>query len=169
MTDRTPPPSRGAVVGLHVKPEIPGERGLPKRPVSTLRVGPSGADGDFNRWREEERAGDGDYALLLYPVEMLDALNDEGWPIRPGDLGENILTRGLPYAELAPPGQFEVGEAVVEASKVCEPCDNLFLLPYVGKGRGPEFLKTMLDRRGWYARVLRPGTVRLGDSVRRLR
>lgn len=50
-------------------------------------------------------------------------------------------------------------------TRPCDPCSNLYLLPYVGERRGPEFMKTMLQRRGWYARVLTPGRVRRGDPI----
>ncbi|MGP8134672.1 MAG: hypothetical protein ACLQD8_00810, partial [Thermoplasmata archaeon] len=103
MTEAPRGPEGGQVVGLHRKPEVPGERGLPKRPVPSIRVGRNGVEGDFNRWRQEERKGDPDLALLILPLETLEELNREGWPVRPGDLGENITTRGVPYADLAPP------------------------------------------------------------------
>jgi MOSC domain-containing protein YiiM len=54
---------------------------------------------------------------------------------------------------------------VLEVTKPCDPCTVLFTLPYVGAKRGPEFLRTMLGRRGWFARVLQGGTVRAGAPV----
>jgi MOSC domain-containing protein YiiM len=99
------------------------------------------------------------------PLETLQVLNAEGWPIRAGDIGENITTVGLPYDEFAPGKVYTVGAAELQISRACDPCDNLFLLPYVGKARGAEFLKTMLGRRGWYARVRREGVVRRGDQI----
>lgn len=104
-------------------------------------------------------------ALLIVPRETLADLVREGWPVRPGDLGENITTEGIPYATFRPGLRFRAGEVVFEVSKPCTPCDNLYLLPYVGPARGPEFLKVMLDRRGWYARVVREGRVRSGDRI----
>lgn len=108
-------------------------------------------------------------ALLILPTETIEALNREGWPVRPGDLGENITTEGIPYSDLSPPHRFRIGGAVTEVAKPCEPCDNLYLLPYVGATRGPEFLKVMLGRRGWFARVETEGIVRKGDPVELVR
>ncbi|MFY9717418.1 MAG: MOSC domain-containing protein [Thermoplasmata archaeon] len=158
----------GTVAGLHRKPEVPGERGLPKPSVPSLQVSARGADGDFNRWRSQERAGDEAMALLLIPMENIEELRREGWPIRLGDLGENVTTRGIPNLQFSPPCRLRVGEATVEISKPCDPCDNLLLLPYVGRSRGAEFLRTMIGRRGWYARVVVPGEIRVGDSIRSL-
>jgi MOSC domain-containing protein YiiM len=159
------PSASGTVYRLHRKAEVPGERGLPKSAVPQVRVSASGVEGDYNRWRQEEKGGDPDYALLLLPLETIEQLNREGWPIRPGDLGENVTTKGVPYEALAPPRRVRLGSVVAQVSKACDPCDNLYRLPYVGAQKGPEFLRTTLHRRGWYARVIRPGEIRSGDPV----
>jgi MOSC domain-containing protein YiiM len=157
--------STGVVAALHVKPEIAGERGLPKRSLPTVRVTVHGVEGDFNRYRHERLADEPDSAVLVIPIEMLERLQAEGWPVRPGDLGENITTKGIPYDQMGPGTRLRAGEAKLEVTRPCDPCTNLYLLPYVGPGRGPAFLKTMLHRRGWYCRVAMPGRVRVGDSV----
>ncbi len=155
----------GKVSALHRKAQVPGEHGLPKPAVDEVKIDPSGIVGDFNRFRHEERRDDPNMAVLLIPQETLDELNREGWPVRSGDLGENITTVGLAYAAFQPGTRVRVGSALLEVSKACEPCDNLYLLPYVGRERGPEFLRTMLGRRGWFARVLREGRVHAADPI----
>ncbi|MGA8604621.1 MAG: MOSC domain-containing protein [Thermoplasmata archaeon] len=155
----------GRVIELHRKAEVAGEHGLPKPSVHEAFVSRSGLVGDFNRFRHEEKKDDPAMALLLVPRETLAELSREGWPVRPGDLGENLTTEGIGYDAFVPGRRFRAGEATLEISKACTPCDNLFLLPYVGPARGPEFLKVMLDRRGWYARVLHEGRVRAGDRI----
>ena len=134
-------------------------------PVESASITKNGLDGDFNVYRHEELDDDPDSAVLLMPLEMLEELNREGWPIKPGDIGENITTTGIPYQDFAPGRRFAIGGAEVQVSRACDPCDNLFLLPYIGRERGPEFLKAMLGRRGWYARVTREGRVRKGDII----
>jgi MOSC domain-containing protein YiiM len=155
----------GRVLELHRKPEVPGEHGLPKPSVPEAYVARSGLAGDFNRYRHEEKKDEPAMALLIMPRETLVELEREGWPVRPGDLGENLTTEGIAYGEFMPGRRFRAGEAVFEVTKACTPCDNLYLLPYVGSSRGPEFLKVMLDRRGWYARVVREGWVHAGDRL----
>lgn len=159
----------GRVFELHRKPEVPGERGLPKPSVSEAFVSFGGIAGDFNRYRHEEKEDDPAMALLILPRETLAELDHEGWPVRSGDLGENITTEGLSYDAFAPGRRFRAGELVFEVTKPCTPCDNLYRLPYVGPTRGPEFLRVMLHRRGWYARVVREGRIRTGDPVERVR
>ncbi|MGI0070613.1 MAG: MOSC domain-containing protein [Thermoplasmata archaeon] len=155
----------GHVYRLHRKPETPGERGLPKQPVAEARVTPEGLEGDHNVYRHDVAQDDPAMAVLIMPLEAIQQLNREGWPVRPGDLGENVTTVGVPYDWFVPGLRVRVGEILLEVSKACTPCDNLYLLPYVGTERGPEFLKVMLDRRGWYARVVEGGRVRTGDRI----
>jgi MOSC domain-containing protein YiiM len=162
----TAPSATGTVVQLNRKSEVPGERGLPKVSVAMARVTSGGVEGDFNRYRREEKRDDPGMALLLLPLEVIEELNREGWPVRAGDLGENVTTRGIPNDEFRPSRRVRVGPVLVEVSKPCDPCDNLFLLPYVGKARGPAFLRTTLGRRGWYCRVVEEGTLHPGDRIR---
>ena len=155
----------GRVLQVNRKSQVPGERGLPKIPVPVGHVGVAGLEGDFNVYRHEVSRDDPNMAVLLMPVETLEALRREGWPVRPGDLGENLTTTGIPYEAFAPGRRVRAGGVLLEISKPCTPCENLYLLPYVGPDRGPEFLKVTLGRRGWYARVLRAGDVRPDDPI----
>lgn len=155
----------GVVRRLSAKPKTLGQHGLPKPSIGRGRLSHTGVVGDFNLFRETEKHGDPGMALVLLPMETLEDLRREGWPVRPGDLGENITTEGILYADLAPPRRLRIGAAEAETTGPCDPCDNLYLLPYVGKDRGPAFLKATLGRRGWYARVTREGQVAEGDAV----
>jgi MOSC domain-containing protein YiiM len=155
----------GTVLRLGAKPRIRGEHGLPKPELARVKFTPGGVEGDYNLYRQTEKAGDPDMAVLLMPAETLAALRDAGWPVAPGDLGENVTTSGVPYEALRPPRRVRIGGAVVQTTKPCEPCTNLYLLPYVGEARGPAFLKATLGRRGWFARVLEPGVTRKGDRI----
>jgi MOSC domain-containing protein YiiM len=153
------------IMQINVKPQTKGERGLPKKPVDSAFVSVAGVRGDYNMYRHEELEDDPDSALLIMPIEMIKALNSEGWPIKPGDLGENLTTSGMPYDSFAIGKMFSAGQVQFQISRACDPCENLFLLPYVGRSKGPQFLKIMLGRRGWYARVLKEGRVRTNDQI----
>lgn len=155
----------GVISQINVKPLTPGERGLPKKPVGSAFVGRGGLRGDFNVYRHEEIGDDPDSAVLIMPIETIAELNAEGWPVKPGDLGENLTTSGIPYSAFGVGKKFKAGGARLQISRACDPCDNLFLLPYVQKPKGPVFLKTMLGRRGWYARVVEEGWVKPGDPM----
>ena len=166
LTGPNPPKGvPGEIQQINVKPQTEGEHGLPKKRVESAFVRRAGVEGDFNVYRHEERRDDPDQGLLIMPVETIKELNGEGWPIKPGDLGENFTTSGMPYGAFGVGKVFAAGKARFRITKPCDPCDNLFLLPYVGASKGPGFLKLMLGRRGWYARVLEEGWVKTGDRL----
>jgi MOSC domain-containing protein YiiM len=155
----------GIIWQLNTKSNYPGEHGLPKYSTHAIDVTVQGAAGDCSRYRAEKKNNDPNQALLLMPLEMLLQLNTEGWPVKPGDIGENITTKGIPYDSFAPGRKYRAGTVELEISKPCTPCTTLYALPYVGKDKGPEFLRTLVNRRGWYARVLKEGTIKNGDTI----
>ena len=155
----------GIVLRTSIKPRTPGQRGLPKPSVPSLEVTHRGAAGDFNVSRAEQMPGDQDQALLLLTEEVLHDLQSEGWPVQPGDLGENLTLAGVPERMLAPGVRLRIADVLLEVSLACDPCTTLYALPYVGRERGPEFLRRLNGRRGWYARVLQPGLVTPGSPV----
>jgi MOSC domain-containing protein YiiM len=155
----------GRIVRLHLKAREGRARGIPKRAAPELTITSEGVLGDFNRWRTEKAGGDPDQAVLLLSAEILATLGAEGWPVQPGELGENLTVADLPAHALHPGARVHVGEVVLEVSKACSPCTILFSLPYVGIERGPAFLRTLKGRRGWFARVLHGGTVKPDMSV----
>lgn len=158
----------GVVYQISIKPVTPGEHGLPKKPVNTVQVTVHGLVGDFNHFRHEKHHDDPAMAVLIFPLETILQMNQEGWPVRPGDVGENFTTKGIPYEHFSLGQQYRVGGVVIEVSKVCTPCKNLKNLYYVGEERKADFIKTMLGRRGWYARVLKEGTVEVNDNIKQI-
>ena len=157
----------GTVYQVNIKPETPSERGIPKRPVAEAIVTVQGVVGDFNRWRHEKRNDSPDSALLLLPIETIRELQAE-WPIEPGHLGENVTTEGIAYHDFAAGRKYRVGEVEIHITKEANPCSLLYPLPYVGEENGPSFIRSLLNRRGWRARVLNEGTIRPGDPIEAL-
>jgi MOSC domain-containing protein YiiM len=155
----------GRLLRLSIKPETPGEYGLPKRAVPELTVTAAGAEGDYNRYRSEQLPGDRDQALLLMTQDLLDTLRGEGWPVEPGDLGENLTLGGIPESNLSPGVRIRLGGVEIEVSKACDPCTEVHSLPYIGAERGPAFVRALVGRRGWYARVLTGGRLDLATPV----
>ena len=152
-----------SVIQIGVKPDTPGEVGLPKIPVNQVWVKKEGLEGDYNRARMK-KGNDPDKAVMIISTDILDQLNQEGWPVKPGDVGENFTITNIDYKKIAAGQKYLIGEAEIEISFICEPCTNLYKLPYVGTQRGPEFMATIMNRRGWYARVLKEGLVSVGNT-----
>ena len=155
----------GRIVQVNVKPEGAGRPGLPKKPVDSARLTADGVEGDFNSYRTHGLSGSSNQALMIMTVDAIEDLNREGWPVQAGDIGENVTVAGVSYDDFEPGRRVRVGGATVEITKACTPCTNLYTLPYVGEERGPAFLKTMVGRRGWYARVIDEGDLAPGGGV----
>ena len=144
---------------INVKPNRANEHGIPKTSVISAILSKSGIEGDYNNYRTIKKDQNPDMAVLVYPIETIHELNDEGWPIMPGDMGENFTISGIPHSHFSPNQQYQIGESLIQISFECDPCQNLSVLPYVGKTKINEFIKTLMHRRGWYARVLKEGLI----------
>jgi MOSC domain-containing protein YiiM len=155
----------GNIIQINVKPSTPDEHGLPKKAVASAEIHFGGVDGDYNTYRQEKKSGEPDMAVMLITKDILDDLNNEGWPVGNGDLGENLTISDLAYASIEPEQKYRAGTALLQISFKCEPCTYLYSLLYIGDEKGPEFNKTVKDRRGWYARVLEEGVVNAGDQI----
>ncbi|MDK9696756.1 MAG: MOSC domain-containing protein [Siculibacillus sp.] len=104
----------------------------------------------------------------LISTEILDALAAKGFALAPGDLGENILTRGIDLLALPRGARLAIGEdAVIEITGLRNPCAQIEafrpgLLAEV-VGRGPD--GSLVRRAGVMAVVIAGGEVRAGDGL----
>jgi MOSC domain-containing protein YiiM len=104
----------------------------------------------------------------LIPGELHDELNAEGFDVGPGDMGENITTRGLELLALPAGTRLQLGpDAVVEVTGLRNPCAQLddfraglraAVLERGGDG-------TLVRKTGVMAVVLSDGEVRSGDAI----
>jgi len=53
----------------------------------------------------------------------------------------------------------------IQITKPCTLCKNLYALVSNDKEKGPAFIKTLVGRRGWYAKVLTEGSITTGDTI----
>lgn len=138
--------------------------GVPKRAVAEAYVGPEGLTNDAVRYTKVH--GGPERAVCLFPVELIRELQEEGHPIFPGSVGENLTVAGVDWSALEVGHRVAVGEEVVlQLSSRVEPCNTI-----ADSFAGGDFKRIKPDRvpgeTRWYARVLREGTVRPGDEVR---
>jgi MOSC domain-containing protein YiiM len=94
--------------------------------------------------------------VLLVDSETLDAMS-----LPPGTIRENITTEGLNVNSLTAGQRLRVGEAQLEVSAICTPCDQL------EKVR-PGLRKELWGRRGMLCRVIEVGTIRRGDPIEKV-
>ena len=93
--------------------------------------------------------------VLLVDIETLRALR-----LTPGIIRENITTEGLEVNALAVGERLRIGEAELEVSTVCDPCELM-------EDIRPGLMAELAGRRGMMCRVLRGGAVTQGDPIQR--
>jgi len=140
--------------------------GVPKLAAREAVLGPGGLEGD--RQRDLRYHGGPERALCLYALERVLELQAEGHPIFPGSAGENLTVVGLDWSRLAPGARLALGdEALVEVTSYTAPCKKI-----AASFRGGEFKRiSQKVHPGYsrlYARVLRPGRLAIGQTVRLL-
>jgi MOSC domain-containing protein YiiM len=144
--------------------------GVPKHAIPFGEVGIDGVAGD--RHAHPHIHGGPRKAVLLIAAEALEELKAQGFPLYPGALGENITTTGLDRRMVRLGQRYRIGEVIIEIAKMRQPCEQLS--PY-----GPGIQKAVFDEEvkagnvasprwglaGFYASVVRPGTIRPGDTI----
>jgi MOSC domain-containing protein YiiM len=136
---------------------------VPKLSRRACAVRANGVEGD--RQRDLRYHGGVSRAVCLYSLDLIGALQAEGHPIAAGCIGENFTVHELAWEAMVPGAKLEVGEVLIELTDFAAPCSNL--KPYF---LGGKFVRVSQKvHPGWsrlYARVLREGTVQVGDAVR---
>jgi MOSC domain-containing protein YiiM len=124
---------------------------LPMEELSEIRaVDDTGFEGCAHARRGGKRQ------VLLVDRETLEAMD-----LRPGIIRENITTDGLNVNSLQIGQLLRIGEARLEVSAVCTPCDQMEAIR-------AGLRKELWGRRGMLCRVLDGGVIRRGDSIEKL-
>lgn len=155
----------GMVYQINIKSPKADAKSLPKIAVPTAKILRRGIEGDFNNYRHEKQDDRRDWAISLLPFETIVQLNRENWPVKPGDLGENLTISGLSKNALNPGSILLIGKVIIQLTEAITPCDGLYILDYVGREKGKQFLQTLNGRRGMFAEVIKEGMIRRGDRV----
>jgi MOSC domain-containing protein YiiM len=130
--------------------------GIPKRSIPVAVVSESGLAGDLH---DHEKHNTPLQAVSIIDIEDLDDLRDEGFDVGPGATGENLTVSGLSVDDLDLGDRLELsGGVLLELTKKRKPC-------YVLDAIDPRLKEVIVDRCGFYARVVRPGTLRPGESI----
>jgi MOSC domain-containing protein YiiM len=155
----------GTVIQINVSPG-----GIPKRPIAEAAVTAEGIVGD--RWTHSEIHGGPNQALLLITSEGIEELRAQGYPLFHGALGENLTIQGIDRRQMRVGQRYRVGEVFLELTKLRGPCTILDVY-------GPGIEKAIYDAQvkvgdpstprwglsGFYARVLKAGTIRPHDII----
>jgi len=104
----------------------------------------------------------------LIHAELFDELAAAGFAVVPGQLGENVTTRGIDLLGLPRGARLRLGAALVEITGLRNPCRQID--DNVGKGamaavleQGPD--GALIRKAGVMAVVIEGGDARTGDTV----
>lgn len=138
--------------------------GVPKLAIREAEVTELGLSGDDHRFPHIH--GGPERAVCLFSLERILELQSEGHPIFPGAVGENITVSGVDWNDVTPGQKLSLGEDVlVEITSYTTPCNSIPESFVAGEyQRISQKLHPGYSR--VYARVLRPGRIRIGQLVR---
>ena len=107
----------------------------------------------------DAHAGHWHRQVSLLALESIEKMRQKGLNVGPGSFAENLTTRGLDLLSLPIGSRVRVGEEVVleitQHGKVCH--DRCAIYEMAGD--------CVMPREGVFARVIRGGRVKVGDSV----
>lgn len=105
----------------------------------------------------------------LIHAELHEELRQAGFPIAPGQMGENITTSGINLLDLPQNTQLHIGEsAIVEITGLRNPCNQLngiqegLMQAVLGRDENNRLIR----KAGIMGIVLRGGIVQPGDAIR---
>lgn len=137
--------------------------GVPKLAVREAEVTELGLRGDDHKFPDIH--GGPDRAVCLFSLERILELQEEGHPIFPGAVGENVTISGIDWNDVVPGQQLQLGdEVLLEITSYTSPCNSIpdsFLdgkYQRISQKVYPGYSRV-------YARVLRPGKIATGQSV----
>ena len=138
--------------------------GVPKRPVREAQLTPTGLACD--RQEHLKFHGGPERALCLYALEHITQLQDEGHPIFPGSVGENVTVVGLDWSTLQIGSRLALGDdVIVEVSSYAVPCQTI-AGPFIDGKFKRISQKVHPGESRLYARVLQVGRLEVGQMVR---
>jgi MOSC domain-containing protein YiiM len=136
--------------------------GVPKTSVLEARITERGVIGD--KQVQLVFHGGRDRAVVLFSLDVIERLQQEGHPIHAGSVGENLTISGLEWRDIVPGVELQVGEARLYVTKYVTPCSTIRESFLDG-----EFVRISQKRHpGWSrvcARVITEGIVRPNDRV----
>ncbi len=136
-------PHTASVVHLQIKPA----EGAPMKPVpSVTAIAGYGLKDDANAGRSQRQ-------VLIIEHELLNEFQ-----LPTGDVRENITVQGIQLAGMAAGTRIRVGNALLEATLDCAPCQFI-------EDKRPGLRAMMEGKRGTLFKVIEGGEIAVGDSI----
>jgi MOSC domain-containing protein YiiM len=105
----------------------------------------------------------------LIHSELFEELAASGFNVRAGDLGENVLTRGVALLDLPEGARLHIGpEAVVDVTGLRNPCSQIndFQPGLMSALLGRDASGGLVRKSGVMSVVIRGGRIEAGDTIR---
>jgi MOSC domain-containing protein YiiM len=97
--------------------------------------------------------------ITLIEIEAIEALRrDYAIELDPSQARRNIVTQGAALNHLVD-REFKIGDVILRATRLCDPCSHLEKLTQKGVMRG------LIHRGGLRAEIISGGTLRPGDPI----
>ena len=138
----------GKVIAVCTSPE----KGTQKRNVGTARfVEDWGIEGDAHagKWHRQ---------VSLLSHEQVEDFRRRGAAVADGAFGENLVVEGYDFKTLPIGTRFRCGDVVLELTQVGKQCHTHCAI-YKAMG------ECIMPREGVFARVIRGGTISVGDEL----
>ena len=104
--------------------------------------------------QDDANAGRSKRQVLIIERELLDEFQ-----LPPGEVRENITVQGIQLAGMAPGTRVRVGQALLEATLDCAPCQFI-------EDKQPGLRAAMEGKRGTLFKVIEGGEIQVGDAIR---
>ncbi|MBF8293912.1 MAG: hypothetical protein HW389_457 [Bacteroidetes bacterium] len=138
----------GSVVAI----SISRKKGIPKTNVSCAVAREEwGIEGDAH-------AGNWHRQISLLALESIEKMRAKGLNVRPGAFAENITTEGIDVPNLMVGDHLRIGNVELEVTQIGKECHTKCAIFF----RAGD---CVMPREGVFARVICPGTMRIGDLV----
>lgn len=132
---------------------ISKKKGEIKEPVGQISVDMDGIVSDAHRgpWHRQ--------ISLLSQEDIEDFGEKHNQSFEFGAFAENITTSGIDLGKLAPMDQLKINDIVLEITQIGKECHGGDCAVYQAVGI------CVMPKKGLFARVLTPGTMKVGDSI----
>ena len=148
----------GSVVGLFAS----SKGGVPKYEVAKLIVHDTGCVGDTQN--DLKHHGGPNRAVCLFSSEVLSELAQEGHPIFPGSIGENVLIEGIDWSSVLIGSQFHFQNVILQVTADAVPCRTI-----KASFANEDFMRISVKKypasTRWYAKVIKSGEILTGEKV----
>lgn len=134
------------IVSVNTSPE----KGTMKKPVPQITLVPKhGIEGDAH-------AGPGHRQVSFLASEAIERMQAKGLQVSSGSFGENIVTRGINWADARIGARILIGDVELEITQIGKECPKPCAIFYQAG-------ECIMPEEGAFAKVLKGGTIRAAD------